>query len=130
MGYIVIWVQVDGVWGYDEDLSNFVAQVPVILGTATVSYVMNVIKEREIDALGKHPDGLSFGTAYTGEEINVMAQALHAEDGSLPQGLTMQNTYTELCSDSKNIAVVVGDSTTYPQTLRKKTPVVRAVMAT
>ena len=43
--YIVIQVQVDGVQGYDEDqialvildLSNFVAQIPVILGTPTIS---------------------------------------------------------------------------------------------
>ena len=41
LGYVIIWVQVDGVQGYDEDqialvfpdLSNFVARVPVILGT-------------------------------------------------------------------------------------------------
>ena len=45
LGYIVIWVQVDGVQGYDEDqialvipeLSNFMAQIPVILGTPTMS---------------------------------------------------------------------------------------------
>ena len=59
MGYIIIQVQVDGVQGYDEDqialvildLSNFVAQVPMILGTPTISHIMNMIKEREIDAL-------------------------------------------------------------------------------
>ena len=58
MGYILIWVQVDEVQGYDEDkialvildLSNFVAWVPIILGTPTKSQIMNVIKEREIDA--------------------------------------------------------------------------------
>ena len=51
--------QVDGVQGYDEDqiapvipdLSNFVARVPVILGTPTISYIIYVIKEKEIDAL-------------------------------------------------------------------------------
>ena len=40
----MIWVQVDGVQGYDEDqiplvildLSNFLAQIPVILGTPTI----------------------------------------------------------------------------------------------
>ena len=45
LGYIVIQVQVDGVQGYDEDqialvildISNFVAQIPVILGTHTIS---------------------------------------------------------------------------------------------
>ena len=59
MGYIVLQLQVDGVQGYDEDqiplvipnLSNFVAQVPVILGTPMISCIMNVIKEREIDTL-------------------------------------------------------------------------------
>ena len=45
LGYVVIWVQVDRVQGYDEDQialvipdpSNFVAQIPAILGTPTIS---------------------------------------------------------------------------------------------
>ena len=65
-----------------------------------------------------------------GEGTNVMTQALHVEDGSLPQGLTVQNTYTELCNGSKIIAVVARNSTTYPQMLRKKIPVARAVAVT
>ena len=44
-GYIMIRVQVDGVQGYDEDqialvildFSNFAAQIPVILGTPSIS---------------------------------------------------------------------------------------------
>ena len=44
LGYVVIWVQVDGVWGCDEDqiallipdYSNFAARVPVILGIPTI----------------------------------------------------------------------------------------------
>ena len=36
------------------------------------------------------------GRAYTGEHINIMLQALQTEDGSLPQGLTVQSIYTEL----------------------------------
>ena len=59
LGYVVIQVQVDGVHGYDEDqialvipdLSNFAAQIPVILGTPTISQVINVMTETEIDAL-------------------------------------------------------------------------------
>ena len=55
---MIIWVQVDGVQGYDEDqialvipdLSDFMVWVPVILGTLTVSHVINMIKD-EIDAL-------------------------------------------------------------------------------
>ena len=52
-------------------------------------------------------------TAYTGEGLNVMTQALHAEGGSLPQGLTVKNTYTELYSGSKNVTVVVRNSMAY-----------------
>ena len=44
LGYVVIWVQVDGVWGYDEDqialiipdFSNFASRLPIILGTPTI----------------------------------------------------------------------------------------------
>ena len=59
LGYVIVWVQVDGVQGYNEaqialvipDESKFVEWVPVILGTPTISHIMNVMKEREIDAL-------------------------------------------------------------------------------
>ena len=59
LGYIVIRVQVDRVQGYDKDqialvipdFSNFVAQIPVHLGTPSISQVVNMIKEVEIDAL-------------------------------------------------------------------------------
>ena len=174
----------DKVHSYDKDqialvildLSNFAVRVPIILGTPPISHVMNVIKEKEIDALGKYQvpyllavrqataviednnqeesgsndydeiiiskeaesiDAFSskviyvqIKTAHWGEGINVMTQALHIEDRSLPQGLMVQNIYTELCSGSKNVAVVVRNTTAYPQTLRKKTPVARAVMVT
>ena len=59
LGYVLIWVQGDGVQGYDKDqialvildLSNFVAQIPVILGTPTIGWVVNVMKEADIDTL-------------------------------------------------------------------------------
>ena len=49
----------DGVQGYDEDQialvildeSKFTEWIPIILGTPTISHVLNVMKEREIDAL-------------------------------------------------------------------------------
>ena len=59
LGYFIIWVQVEGVQGYNEDqialavpdLSNFAAWVPIILGTPTISHVVNVMKAREIAVL-------------------------------------------------------------------------------
>ena len=59
LGYVVIRVHVDGVWGYDEDqkalvipdFSNFATRVPAILGTPSIGRVINVMKEAEMDAL-------------------------------------------------------------------------------
>ena len=186
LGYMVIRVQVDGVWGYDEDQialiipdhSNFATRVPIILGTPTIGRVVNVMREAEMDALampwvnasathllavrrmipvevgndqeeeyntGKdsilmytqkvetlepfssHVIPIKTTKVYLGECINVMVQALYAQDGTLPPGLTVQNTYTELRKGSKKSVVVVQNNTTYPQTLRKKTPVARAI---
>ena len=187
LGYVIIQVQVDGVQGYDKDqialvipdLSNFVAQISVILRTPTISQVINVMKEAEIDVLAMpwvnarvahllsihrmtsmevgdsimeepNPDGydqvmftqnvetiepfsshvvpVKVRRAYTGECINITVQALWTENGSLPQGLTVQNTYTELRQGSKKAVMVVGNSMAYSQTLWKKMPVARAVV--
>ena len=67
------------------------------------------------------------GRAYGGECINIMVQALQTQDGTLLQGLTVQNTYTELRKGSKKAVIVVRNNTAYLQTLQKKTPVARAV---
>ena len=69
------------------------------------------------------------GRTYTEDHINIMVQALQPEDGSLPQGLTVQNTYSELRQGSKKAVVVVRNSMAYSQTLQKKTLVARAVAA-
>ena len=55
--------------------------------------------------------------AYTGECLNVMTQTLQTKDGSLLQGLTIQNVYTELRKGSKNAVMVVRNSMAYPHTL-------------
>ena len=60
---------------------------------------------------------MKMAEAYLGECINVMVQALYAQDGTLPPGLTVHNTYTELRKGSKKVVVVVQNHTTYPQTL-------------
>ena len=181
LGYVVIWVQVEGVWGYDRDqialiipdFLNFAMRVPIILGTPTIRQVVNVMKEAEMDALampwaneraahllairrmtpvevgddqeGRHDtdqDGPLMYTqkvetlepfsshvipmktmeVYLGECLNVMVQALHVQDGTLPPGLTMQNTYTELRKGSKKAVVVVWNNTAYPQTLLNEDP--------
>ena len=85
---------------------------------------MVITKNTEtIDAFSSHVIPMKTEKAYLGGRINVITQALRLEDGSLPHRLTMQNAYRELRTGSKNAIVVVRNSTAYPQTLKKKTPV-------
>ena len=86
-------------------------------------------KAETIEPFSSHIVPVKTGKAYVGECINAMIQALWTQDGSLPQGLTVQNTYTELRKDSKKAVVVVWNNTAYLQTLWKKTPMARAVAA-
>ena len=68
--------------------------------------LMYTQKTETIEPFSSHVVPVKTGKAYVGEHINIMVKALRTEDGSLPQGLTIQNTYTELRKGSK-IAVVV-----------------------
>ena len=43
-----------------------------------------------------------------------MTKVLQTEDGTLPQGPTIQNAYTELWKGSKYVVVVVRNSMAYP----------------
>ena len=83
-----------------------------------------------IDVFSSHVIPIKIERAYLGGRINVMTQALRVEDGSLPQRLTVQNMYMKLMTGSKNTFVVVRNSTAYPKTLKKETPVTWAVAAT
>ena len=188
LGYVVIWVQVDGVWGYDEDQIALVipdffklaARVLIILGMPTISLEVNVMRKAEMDTLAmpwanaraahlltvcrmmtigigngleekldandygslmytqktetiepfsSHIVPVMSGKAYVGEPINIMVQALRTEDGSLPLGLTIQNTYTELRKGSKKQLWWYRSIPPTHQTLKKKVPVARVVVA-
>ena len=79
--------------------------------------LMYTQKVETIEPFSSHIVPVKTGKAYVGECINIMVQALRTQDGSLPQGLTIQNTYTKLRKVSKKAVVVVWNNTTYPQTL-------------
>ena len=91
--------------------------------------LMYTQKAETIEPFSSHIVPVKTGRAYVGEHINVMVQALQTQDGSLPKGLTVQNTYAELRKGSKKAVVVVRNNTAYSQTLQKKTPVARVVAA-
>ena len=82
-----------------------------------------------IEDLSSHTVQVRAERAHTHGHINIMTQALQAEDGSLLQGPTVQNMYMELRQGGKNAVVVVRNSMAYLQTLCKKIPVASAVVA-
>ena len=82
-----------------------------------------------IDAFSSKIIHVRTKTAFTGVRLNVMTQALYAEERSLPQGLMIQNTYTEMHNGSKSITIMIRNGTAYPQVLRKRIPVARVVAA-
>ena len=93
-------------------------------GYDQLMYSQNV---ETILSFSSHVVPVKAGRTYMGEGINVMVQALQKEDGSLLQGLTVQNTYTKLRQGSKKAVMVVRNNTAYSQTLWKKTPVARVI---
>ena len=62
-------------------------------GYDQVMFTQNV---ETVDVFSSYMVPVKAGRAYTGECINIMVQALQTKDSSLPQGLTVQNMYTEL----------------------------------
>ena len=93
LGYVIIRVQVEGMKDYDKDQvalvipgsTTFGTRVPITLGTPTISWIVNVIKEREIDELSVllngskishllagHWAGLSIGSHATTGKVLIM----------------------------------------------------------
>ena len=91
------------------------------------SPLMYTQKAETLEPFSSHVIPVKTTMVYLGEHLNIMVQALYTQDGTLLPGLTVQNTYTELRRGSKKAVVVVGNNTAYPQTLRKKGPVARAI---
>ena len=89
--------------------------------------LMYTQKVETLEPFSSHVIPMKTTKAYLGEHINVMVQALHAQDGTLLPGLTVRNMYTELRKGSKKAVVVVQNNTTYPQTLWKRTFVASVV---
>ena len=71
------------------------------------SPLMYTQKVETLEPFSSHMIPMKMMEVYLGEHLNVMVQALHAQDGTLPPGITMQNTYTELRKGSKKAVVVV-----------------------
>ena len=121
LGYIIIWIQVEGVQGYDEDqiamvvldLSNFMAWVPIILGTPTISCVMNVMKEREIDALA-----MPWANASVAHLLSVQRATATVED-SQAMGEPSPSGYDEVVITKKAETIDAFSSCAIPMKIEK-----------
>ena len=91
-----------------------------------------ITKDTEtIDALSSHVIPAKTGTDYTSERINVDDWSpMCLRMGPYPRLWQYKMLIQSCIRATKNVAVVVRNSTAYPQTLRKKIPVVKAVVAT
>ena len=69
--------------------------------TSQDGFVMHTQKVETLEPFSSHVIPVKMTEAHLGERINIMVQALYAQDGTLLPGLTMQNTYTELRKGSK-----------------------------
>ena len=107
LGCVIIWVQVEGVQGYNKDqvalvvpdLSNFKAQSPIILGTLTISHIVNVIKEREIDILA-----MPWTNAWVAHLLSVQRATATVED-SQTAGKSSPSKYDEVVVTKKLEAI-------------------------
>ena len=143
----------DGVQGYNEDkialvapdLLNVAARILIILGTPIISHIINVMKEREIDALGT-----PWTNAQVAHLLSVQKAAATVEDDQATEE-SGSGEYNEVVF-TKNMETVdvfsshvipikaekayIGEyinimtQAPYTQTLKKKTLVARAVAAT
>ena len=79
LGYVIIRVQVEGVKDYDEDqvalvipdLTSFGSRVLVTLGTPTIIWIVNIIKESEIDELSVSLHGLRISHLLAGCQVEL-----------------------------------------------------------
>ena len=75
--------------------------------TSQEGFMMHTQKVETLGPFSSHVIPVKLTETYLGECLNVMMQSLHVQDGTLPPGLTVQNTYTELRKGSKKVVVVV-----------------------
>ena len=100
-----------------------------VLDSTECNEVVTTKGTKMIDTFSSRIIHVQMKSAFTGVRLNVMTHALHAEEGSLPQGPMIQNTYTKMHNGSKNVTVIVRNSMMCPHTLKKKIPVARVVAA-
>ena len=87
-----------------------------------------MIKREEIDTFSSRIIHGQTKTMLLGNNMHVMMQTLKGDDGPcLPHGLSVINTYTEVTTGSKQVAVMVKNLTAIPITIAKGVKVTQVV---
>ena len=91
---------------------------------------VKIIKKEEIDAFSSRIIHSWTKTMFLGSNMYMMMQTLEEGDGPcLPHGLSVLNTYTEMATGSKWVAVMVKNLTTTPITITKGIKIPQVVAA-
>ena len=78
-----------------------------VLDSTEYNEVVTTKGSETIDAFSSRIIHVQMKTAFTSVRLNVMTHTLHMEEGSLLQGLMIQNAYTKMCNGSKNVTMIV-----------------------
>ena len=98
------------------------------MGPTNLNEADKMIKKEEIEAFSSKILHTQTKTIFLGSNTCVMTQTLEGGDGPcLPQGLTVMNTYTEMTTGSKRVAVMVKNLTATPIIIAKGVQVAQVV---
>ena len=89
---------------------------------------VKMIKKEEIEAFSSKIIHAQTKTIFLGSNMHMMTQTLERGDGPcLPHGLNVMNTYTEMTTGSKQVAVMVKNLTATQITITKSIKVAQVV---
>ena len=89
---------------------------------------VKMTNKKEIEAFSSKIIHVQTKTMFLGSNMHMMMQALEEGDGShLPHRLSIMNTYTEMATGSRWVAVVVKNLTAAPITITKGVKITQVI---
>ena len=91
-------------------MSNVVVRVPVILGTPTISYIVNMIREKEVDTLV-----MPWVNAWVAYLLAVLWATVTMEDKKAAAGKSDSSEYNEIVTTKDTRPLMPSHPTSYMQ---------------
>ena len=111
----------------DLSLKNDITAIP---DPTDINVAVKMMKQEEIEAFSSEIVHGCTKTVLQGNSMYMMTQAPEkGEEPCLPHGLCLVNTYTEMTTGSKHVAIVIKNKTAVPITISKGIKIARMVAA-